>query len=203
MFTEKIPLVAGVDEAGRGPLAGPVVAAAVILDPTKTIEGLTDSKKLTAKKRELLYQEIIDKALVYSIARSEVGEIDDINILQASLVAMKRAIEKLDIKPDQILVDGIHRPQVDGMVKAVVKGDLTVPCISAASILAKVTRDREMVKHDSTYPGYGFATHKGYPTRQHVNAIKALGVTPLHRKSFTPVKNVMDQLRNESRIDAG
>jgi ribonuclease HII len=197
MLDKKIALIAGVDEAGRGPLAGPVVAAAVILDPAKPIMGLTDSKKLSPKRRESFYNEIIDKALVYAIARADVHEIDDINILQASLLAMKRAVEALDIKPDETLVDGIHRPEVAGMVKAIVKGDLTVPCISAASILAKVTRDREMVALDASYPGYGFATHKGYPTRQHVNAIKALGVTVLHRQSFAPVKNVMDQYRRE------
>lgn len=186
-------LIAGVDEAGRGPLAGPVVAAAVILDPNKPIIGLTDSKKITPKKREMLFEQIKQNALAYAIARSDVQEIDHINILQASLMAMKRAIEALPHVCDEILVDGIHRPEVPGLVKAIVKGDLTVPCISAASILAKVTRDREMVALDAHYPGYGFASHKGYPTKQHMNAIQALGVTPLHRQSFAPVKNVMQQ----------
>jgi ribonuclease HII len=201
MLTENMTLIAGVDEAGRGPLAGPVVAAAVILDPCHPIEGLTDSKKISAKKREILYQEIIEKSLDYSIARAEVEEIDQLNILRASLLAMKRAVEGLTMVPSEVMVDGIHRPDLNMMVKAIIKGDLTVPCISAASILAKVTRDREMIALDATYPGYGFAAHKGYPTRQHVNAIEALGVTDIHRKSFSPVKNAMDQLRRE-RINA-
>ena len=183
--------IVGVDEAGRGPLAGPVVAAAVILDPEKPISGIMDSKSISAKKREKLFDEIVDKAYCYAIARAEVEEIDDINILQASLLAMKRAVEALTVEPAEVLVDGIHRPTVSGLVKAIIKGDMTVPCISAASILAKVTRDREMIALDRQYPGYGFASHKGYPTRQHVNAIAALGVTPIHRKSFSPVKNVM------------
>ncbi len=191
MTTAEFRWVAGVDEAGRGPLAGPVVAAAVILDPNKPIRGLMDSKAISAKKRQMLYEEIVQKAYAYAIARAEVAEIDEINILQASLLAMQRAVEALDVDPNEVLVDGIHRPTLPGLVKAVVKGDVTVPCISAASILAKVTRDTEMIELDRVYPGYGFASHKGYPTRQHVNAIKALGVTPIHRRSFSPVKNVM------------
>ncbi|MDF1797022.1 MAG: ribonuclease HII [Coxiellaceae bacterium] len=191
MITAEFRWVAGVDEAGRGPLAGPVVAAAVILDPNKPIRGLMDSKSISAKKRQMLFDEIVKKARCYAIARAEVEEIDDINILQASLLAMQRAVEALDLEPGEVLVDGIHRPTLPGLVKAVVKGDVTVPCISAASILAKVTRDAEMIALDRVYPGYGFASHKGYPTRQHVNAIKALGVTPIHRRSFSPVKNVM------------
>ena len=193
--------VAGVDEVGRGPLAGPVVAAAVILDPNKPIKGLTDSKALSAKKRDQLYDEIIDKAAYFAIARSEVEEIDDINILQASLLAMKRSVEALEVQPDEVLVDGIHRPQVAGLVKAIIKGDLTIPCISAASIIAKVTRDREMVQMDRRYPGYGFASHKGYPTRQHINAIAALGVTPIHRKSFSPVRNVLQATLKQQVAD--
>lgn len=191
-------IIAGVDEAGRGPLAGPVIAAAVVLDPNQPIAGLTDSKKLTQRKREQLFDEIIASAAAYAIARAEVAEIDEINILQASLLAMKRAVLALPQLPDQTLVDGIHRPDVPGLVKAVVKGDLTIPSISAASILAKVARDREMLTFDHIYPGYGFASHKGYPTKQHVNAIKALGVSPIHRKSFAPVKHALQARQHES-----
>ena len=191
MLEEQQRWIAGVDEVGRGPLAGPVVAAAVILHPDKPIRGLADSKTLSLKRRESLYEEILAKSASYAVAFSEVAEIDEINILQASLLAMKRAIEGLDIMPDEILVDGIHRPKVPGLVKAIVKGDLTVPCISAASIIAKVTRDRYMVELDKQYPGYGLASHKGYPTKQHMNALAALGVTPIHRQSFSPVKRAL------------
>lgn len=191
MLGAQLRWIAGVDEVGRGPLAGPVVAAAVILDPDKPIHGLADSKALSLKRRESLYDDIIAKSACYAIASSSVDEIDKINILQASLLAMKRAIEALDLVPDEILVDGIHRPKVPGLVKAIVKGDLTVPCISAASIIAKVTRDRYMVELDKQYPGYGFASHKGYPTKQHMNALAALGVTPVHRQSFSPVRRAL------------
>ena len=201
MNTSEFRWVAGVDEAGRGPLAGPVVAAAVILDPERPIRGLVDSKSISAKKRQMLFEEIQQKAKFFAIARAEVSEIDEINILQASLLAMQRAVEALPIEPSEVLVDGIHRPVLPGLVKAVVKGDMTVPCISAASILAKVTRDAEMIELDRQYPGYGFASHKGYPTRQHVNAIKALGVTPIHRQSFSPVKNVMMEALRKQVID--
>ena len=181
-------LMAGVDEVGRGPLAGDVVTAAVILDPQKKIVGLNDSKKLSAKKRNSLFEEIKESALAYSIARSCVEEIDEINILQASLLAMKRAVEGLLIQPEHVLVDGNKIPNWTYSAEAVVKGDARVECIAAASILAKVTRDREMVAFDAIYPGFGFAKHKGYPTQLHRDALKKLGITPIHRRSYAPVK---------------
>ena len=181
-------LLAGVDEVGRGPLAGDVVTAAVILDPQKKIEGLNDSKKLSEKKRNSLFEEIKEKALAYSIARSSVAEIDEINILQASLLAMKRAVEGLSIQPEHVLVDGNHIPSWTYSAEAVVRGDARVDCIAAASILAKVTRDREMVAFDAIYPGFGFAKHKGYPTQLHRDALKKLGITAIHRRSYAPVK---------------
>ncbi|MFQ5469565.1 MAG: ribonuclease HII [Gammaproteobacteria bacterium] len=184
-------LVAGVDEAGRGPLAGPVVAAAVILHPARQISGLTDSKALSAKKREALDQEIREKALAWAIARAEVEEIDEINILQASLLAMKRAVRKLQPVPELVLVDGNRCPDLDFSVEAIVKGDLKIPAISAASIIAKVARDKEMLFLDAQYPGYGFATHKGYPTKAHVASLYDIGVSPVHRKSYGPVRNVL------------
>jgi len=186
-------LIAGVDEVGRGPLAGDVVAAAVILDPTKPIQGLADSKKLSEKKREQLFEEIMAKALSYSIQRSSVSEIDHINILQASLLAMKRAVLSLDIKPDFALIDGNKIPTgLTCPAESIVKGDSRVYAISAASILAKVTRDREMALADVMYPGYGLAQHKGYPTSIHLEAIKILGITPIHRRSFKPVRDVLN-----------
>ncbi len=181
-------LMAGVDEVGRGPLAGDVVTAAVILDPQKKIAGLNDSKKLSEKKRNSLFEEIKQSALAYSIARSCVEEIDEINILQASLLAMKRAVEGLLIQPEHVLVDGNKIPNWTYSAEAVVKGDARVECIAAASILAKVTRDREMVAFDAIYPGFGFAKHKGYPTQLHRDALKKLGITPIHRRSYAPVK---------------
>ncbi len=181
-------LMAGVDEVGRGPLAGDVVTAAVILDPQKKIAGLNDSKKLSEKKRNSLFEEIKESALAYSIARSCVEEIDEINILQASLLAMKRAVEGLLIQPEHVLVDGNKIPNWTYSAEAVVKGDARVECIAAASILAKVTRDREMVAFDAIYPGFGFAKHKGYPTQLHRDALKKLGITPIHRRSYAPVK---------------
>jgi ribonuclease HII len=181
-------LMAGVDEVGRGPLAGDVVTAAVILDPQKKIVGLNDSKKLSEKKRNSLFEEIKESALAYSIARSCVEEIDEINILQASLLAMKRAVEGLLIQPEYVLVDGNKIPNWTYSAEAVVKGDARVECIAAASILAKVTRDREMVAFDAIYPGFGFAKHKGYPTQLHRDALKKLGITPIHRRSYAPVK---------------
>lgn len=181
-------LVAGVDEVGRGPLAGDVVTAAVILDPNNPIAGLDDSKKLSEKKREALYIEIKEKALSWSIARANVEEIDDINILQASLLAMKRAVEGLEIQPEHVLVDGNKIPKWTYQAEAVIKGDGRVACIGAASILAKVTRDREMVAFDAEYPGYGFAGHKGYPTKVHMAAVESLGVCPIHRLTFGPIK---------------
>ena len=181
-------LVAGVDEVGRGPLAGPVIAAAVILDPNNPIEGLTDSKKLSEKRREQLAVEIKDKAFSWCIARAEPLEIDQINILQASLLAMQRAVAGLDHAPDHCLVDGNKLPDLNCTAEAIVKGDLTEPAISAASIIAKVARDQEMCEMDIKYPGYGFAQHKGYPTKLHVAALTTQGVTEIHRKSFAPVR---------------
>ena len=179
-------LIAGVDEAGCGPLAGPVVAAAVILDPSKRIRGLADSKILSAKKREELFPIIQEKALAWAVASASVEEIDQLNIFQARLLAMKRAVEALNIAPEHILVDGPHCPQVSCTAEAIVKGDDKVPAISAASILAKVTRDTEMLMWDQHYPGYGFAQHKGYATKVHLAALKRLGRTPIHR-AFAPV----------------
>ena len=180
-------LVAGVDEVGRGPLAGAVVAAAVILDPEKPISGLTDSKKLSEKKRDVLFDIIQRDALAWAIGRAEVEEIDSLNILHASLLAMRRAVEQLQPKAEYALIDGNRCPQLSCPSEAIVKGDLTVPCISAASIIAKVTRDREMEALDKTYPGYGLAQHKGYPTQVHMEALKKLGPSIIHRRSFGPV----------------
>ena len=184
-------LVAGVDEAGRGPLAGPVVAAAVILDDLNPIKGLADSKKLTALRREKLYDEIRAKALCCSIAEASVEEIDDLNILQATLLAMRRAVEGLRLKPNKVLVDGNRLPVLDVLAEAIVKGDSKVPAISAASILAKVTRDRWCAQIDHDFPQYGFAKHKGYGTEAHLQALRAHGATPWHRKSFAPVAEVL------------
>jgi ribonuclease HII len=181
-------LLAGVDEVGRGPLAGDVVAAAVILDPKQPIEGLADSKKLTEKKRERLFVEIQERALSWCVARASVAEIDEINILQASLLAMHRAVSGLHVQPEFVLVDGNKIPKWNYAADAVVKGDARVAAISAGSILAKVVRDREMVAFEETYPGYGFAGHKGYPTKVHMAALDAHGVTPIHRRSFGPVR---------------
>lgn len=186
-------LAAGVDEVGRGPLAGDVVTAAVILDPAKPIEGLDDSKKLTEKKRALLFDEIKEKALAWSIARCNVAEIDRLNILQASLLAMHRAIDALPITPEHVWVDGNKIPKWDYQAEAVVKGDARVPAIAAASILAKVTRDNELIAADELYPGYGLAKHKGYPTKVHLEAIKELGITPIHRRSFAPIRAILEQ----------
>ena len=184
-------LIAGVDEVGRGPLAGPVVTAAVILDPNKPIEGLNDSKKLSEKRREELAPIIKQNALAWSLGRAEGEEIDQINILQATLLAMKRAVEGLDIQPDHALVDGNKAPDLACPVTTIIKGDQSEPAIAAASILAKVARDNEMVEMDKKYPGYGLAQHKGYPTKQHQQALLDLGVTDIHRKSFKPVKLAM------------
>lgn len=187
--------IAGADEAGRGPLVGSVVAAAVILDPNKPIDGLNDSKKLSEKKREKLFIEIKEKALAWAIAEASAAEIDEYNILQASLLAMRRAVEKLDIQPDHVLVDGNKVPQ--GLMMscdAVVGGDAIHPEISAASILAKVTRDHAMVELDLKYPQFGFAKHKGYPTKAHFEAIAQHGVISEHRRSFGPVRKVLEQM---------
>jgi len=183
-----IELTAGVDEVGRGPLAGAVVAAAVILDPNQPIEGLADSKKLTDKKRQSLSEEIKLKAKSWALGRAEVEEIDDINILQASLLAMQRAVNSLSVKPEFALIDGTHCPKLDCPSESVIKGDSKVPAISAASIIAKVARDNEMVELDAKYPGYGLAKHKGYPTKAHMLALQELGVTEIHRRSYAPVR---------------
>jgi ribonuclease HII len=180
--------IVGIDEVGRGPLAGPVVTAAVILDPNNPIEGLNDSKKLTEKRREALVPIIKERALAWSLGRSEPDEIDQINILQATLVAMARAVEGLSIKPTHALVDGNKAPKLDCTVTTIIKGDQSEPAIAAASIIAKVARDKEMEQMDKLYPGYGLAKHKGYPTKQHQQALIDLGVTPIHRRSFKPVK---------------
>ncbi len=183
-------LIAGVDEAGRGPLAGAVFAAAVILDPTRSIEGVTDSKKLTAKKRERLELEIQQHAVAWAIGRAEVEEIDEINILQASLLAMSRAVDGLSVAPTHVQVDGNQCPSVRYPVEAIIKGDALIPAIGAASILAKVARDRELMVLDEQYPEYGFARHKGYPTKAHFAALEAHGVSPVHRRSFGPVRRL-------------
>ncbi|RVU86026.1 ribonuclease HII [Leucothrix sargassi] len=184
-------LIAGVDEVGRGPLAGAVVAAAVILDPFNPIEGLTDSKKLTEKRREALALEIQEKALAWCYGRAEVEEIDELNILWASMLAMKRAVEGLSITPTFVKIDGNRCPELSMPSEAIVKGDLTEAEISAASIIAKVARDNEMVEMDAKYPGYGFAKHKGYPTKQHREALMAQGACPIHRLSFKPVQKII------------
>ena len=184
-------LVAGVDEAGRGPLAGPVVAAAVILDDLKPIPGLADSKTLSARQRERLSEAIHARALCFSVAQASVEEIDQLNILQATLLAMRRAVMGLRLKPHKVLVDGNRLPTLDIMAEAVVQGDRTVQAISAASILAKVARDRWCLEMDAQYPAYGFAAHKGYGTAQHLAALHSHGATPLHRRSFAPVAHVL------------
>lgn len=184
-------LIAGVDEAGRGPLVGPVVAAAVILDELNPIKGLADSKKLTAQRREKLFDEIRAKALCCSIAQASVEEIDRLNILQATLLAMRRAVEGLRLKPQKVLVDGNRLPVLEMLAEAIVKGDATVPAISAASILAKVHRDRWCAEFDLQYPQYGFAKHKGYGTADHLAALRVHGACPQHRKTFRPVTEVL------------
>lgn len=181
-------LVAGVDEVGRGPLCGAVVTAAVILDPNRPILGLNDSKKLTEARREKLYDEICEKALSWHIARAEVEEIDELNILHATMLAMQRAVEGLHIAPKMAMIDGNRCPKLTMPSEAVVKGDSKVPAIAAASILAKVSRDREMAAFELIYPGYGIGGHKGYPTPVHLEALARLGPTPIHRRSFAPVR---------------
>ena len=184
---DTVGLVAGVDEAGRGPLAGPVVAAAVILDDLKPIAGLNDSKKLTEKRREKLYDEILAKALCCSIAEASVQEIDALNILQATLLAMRRAVDGLRLKPVKVLVDGNRLPVLEVRAEAIVQGDALVPAISAASILAKVHRDRLCAQLHAQYPQYGFDRHKGYGTAVHLQALTEHGPSPCHRSSFAPV----------------
>jgi len=183
---------AGVDEAGRGPLAGPVIAAAVILPADHGLEGLTDSKKLTEARREKLAAAIREQAVAWALGRAEVEEIDRLNILQASLLAMQRAVAALDVRPRQVLVDGNRCPDLDCPVEAIVRGDATVPAISAASILAKVARDREMCELDARYPQYQLARHKGYPTRVHLEALAEHGVSVIHRRSFGPVRRLLE-----------
>lgn len=180
-------VVAGVDEVGRGPLAGDVVTAAVILDPARPIAGLADSKQLSEARRERLYAQITEAALAWAVARATVAEIDALNILQASLLAMRRAVEALSLQPGFVYVDGNRCPQWSYASQAVVRGDARVACIAAASILAKVTRDREMLALDALYPGYGLAQHKGYPSPAHLQALQRLGPSPVHRRSFRPV----------------
>lgn len=183
--------VAGVDEVGRGPLVGNVVAAAVILDPENPIQGLADSKKLSAKKREQLYIEIKEKALAWCVASASPAEIDEINILHASMLAMKRAVEGLDIPAEFVYVDGNRSPDLNCPSEPVVKGDSKIPEISAASILAKVDRDREMEILDQQYPEYGFAKHKGYPTALHFEKLAEHGPLPEYRRSFKPVRDLL------------
>jgi ribonuclease HII len=180
-------LIAGVDEAGRGPLAGPVVAAAVILDPAQRLRGLRDSKLLTPAAREELAIEIRARALAWAVAESDVGEIDALNILQATLLAMKRAIERLTTRPEVVWIDGIHCPALDYPMRAIVDGDRLIAAIAAASILAKTSRDAMLVELDRSYPKYGFARHKGYATPQHLAALRELGPCPVHRRFFAPV----------------
>lgn len=183
--------LAGTDEVGRGPLAGDVVAAAVILPEQRVIAGLNDSKKLSEQKRSLYAEEIKQHAVAWSIGRASVAEIDKLNILQASLLAMSRAVDGLAIKPDHVLVDGNRIPSWGYASTALVKGDSKAACIAAASILAKVCRDEEMRTFDELYPGYGLANHKGYPTKQHLQALQNLGPTPIHRWSFKPVADLV------------
>ncbi|MFP1908449.1 ribonuclease HII [Lonsdalea quercina] len=183
--------IAGVDEVGRGPLVGAVVTAAVILDPARPIVGLADSKKLSAKRREALYHEIKEKALAWSLGRAESDEIDSLNILHATMLAMQRAVAGLSLTPDYVLIDGNRCPALPMPSQAVVKGDSRVPEISAASILAKVTRDREMEALDLLFPHYGFAKHKGYPTAYHLEKLAMHGATHHHRRSFAPVKRAL------------
>jgi len=184
-------LMAGVDEVGRGPIAGPVVAAAVILDPFKPVAGVGDSKKLSEKKRERLFDEIREQAIAWSIAFVSVEDIDRLNILHASMLAMKQAVEQLNPAPEHVLVDGNRLPEWRFSAEAVVKGDGRVSCIGAASILAKVARDREMCRLAELYPEYGLEKHKGYPTKSHLEAIEAYGVNHLYRRSFAPVARII------------
>ncbi len=186
-----VMIIAGVDEVGRGPLVGAVVAAAVILDPDNPIEGLADSKKLSEKKREALNIEIKEKALAWALGRAEAEEIDEINVLQASLLAMKRAVEALSIKPDHVQIDGNRCLDMDCSMEAIIKGDSKIAAISAASIIAKVARDHEMFALDKQYPQYGFAAHKGYPTKKHKEALQQYGAISEHRVSFKPVRDIL------------
>lgn len=191
MLQASADLIAGVDEAGRGPLAGAVYAAAVILNPEEPIDGLRDSKKLTEHERERLAVEIKEKALAWSVADATVEEIDELNILQATMLAMRRAVLGLKIAPNLVLVDGNRLPQLPYPANAIVKGDDKIAAISAASIIAKTTRDHRMMELDAQYPGYGFAKHKGYGVEAHIAAIKKLGVCPEHRRTFEPIATIL------------
>lgn len=191
MSAATLGLVCGVDEAGRGPLAGPVYAAAVILDPGAPIAGLADSKALSAPRRALLAEQIRSRALAWAVASASVAEIDEINILQASLLAMRRAVELLRAAPAEVLVDGTHCPAIRYPVRAIVKGDSTVAAISAASILAKTARDAEMLRLHQLYPAYGMDRHKGYPTAAHLAALRRYGVSEIHRRSYAPVRRLL------------
>jgi ribonuclease HII len=191
-------LIAGVDEAGRGPLAGPVFAAAVILDPDRPIFGLADSKILSESKRNSLYLNIKESALSWAIAQASVEEIDRFNILQATLVAMQRAVESLHVTPDEVLVDGNRLPKLSIPAQAIVKGDSKIQAISAASILAKVERDKLMVEYQEQYPDFNFGVHKGYGTKQHIAEIQAFGFLEVHRKTFNPVKSLIAASRVEN-----
>lgn len=188
-----VSLICGVDEAGRGPLCGVVVAAAVILDPAKPIVGLNDSKKLSARKREALAVLIRRDALAWAVAEASVAEIDRLNILHATMLAMQRAVAGLGVRPDEVLVDGNRVPSLDVPARAIVQGDALEACISAASILAKTCRDEQLLEMDKRYPEYGFAAHKGYPTAAHLKALAKYGATPEHRRSFAPVQAVLAQ----------
>lgn len=194
-------LQAGVDEVGIGPLAGPVYAAAVILNPNRPIDGLADSKVIGKKQRSVLDTEIRQFALAWAIGRASASEVDELNVLRASHLAMQRAVERLSHTPDMVLVDGNKKPAMAYPVTAIVKGDGRVPQISAASILAKVARDTEMIELDRQFPGYGFARHKGYPTKQHFAALEALGACAIHRRSFAPVKAIDAKGTQVSQID--
>ena len=193
MPIEKHIWVCGVDEAGRGPLAGPVFAACVVLDPDYRIEGLADSKKLSEKTRTKLEILIKTHSMAWAVASASVDEIDQLNILQASLLAMKRAVESLKFTPDQVLVDGNHRPNLNFPVRAIIRGDSLIPEISAASILAKTARDAEMMRLHQDFPRYGFDRHKGYPTAAHIIALQEHGISSEHRRSFAPVKKLIMQ----------
>lgn len=186
------PMIVGIDEAGRGPLAGAVIAAAVILNPAKPILGLTDSKLLTEKKRNYFYDLIHENALCVAHGRATVEEIDKLNILQATFLAMRRAFSALSIQPDLALIDGNQNPKLNCRTQMIIKGDLTEPAISAASIIAKVTRDREMIELDKLYPQYGFAEHKGYGTKKHLQALQLHGASVVHRSSFAPVTCLLE-----------
>jgi ribonuclease HII len=191
MIPRVTKIVAGVDEAGRGPLAGPVVVAAVVLDPDRPLDGLDDSKKLSEKRREALFPLIMERSLAWAVVEIEVAEIDRINILQATLLGMRKAVELLVPPPSLVLIDGNRAPALKCAVRTIVGGDSLEPAISAASIMAKVTRDRLMKKHHIDYPDYGFDRHKGYPTADHLAKLSHHGPCPIHRRSFAPVKRVL------------